>query len=105
MQHVIDRCSMSLNALYHTHAGPIGNACSFQSVPELTTHDNQWSINPYLPGWQPDSMARLALVVSSGSLIEVPILNVRLLRHMLSLCQFRQACTCNAVGAIYGILL
>lgn len=58
-------------------AGPIGNAASFQSVPELTSSDGSWSANPFLPGWDAEKMARLALVLSNGSLVDVPILNVR----------------------------
>lgn len=58
------------------YTGPIGNAASFQSVPELTTQDGSWSANPFLPGWDPEKMSRLSLVVANGTFIDVPILNV-----------------------------
>lgn len=55
--------------------GPLGNAASFQSVPDLTNAKGRWSTNPLLPGWTPRYVSLLAQKISKDKLFSVPILN------------------------------
>lgn len=56
-------------------AGPISNAASYQSVPELTTNRGTWNTNPLPEGWNISDMSKLAFLTSKCNLIDVPILN------------------------------
>lgn len=55
--------------------GPVGNAASYQSVPELTNPSGGWSLNPLPPGWTVKWMSNLAQMISHQELVSVPILN------------------------------
>lgn len=56
-------------------SGPIGNAASYQSVPELYSTSGTWNKNPLPEGWNATDMSKLAFLVSKCNLISVPILN------------------------------
>lgn len=56
-------------------SGPIGNAASYQSVPELYSTGGTWHKNPLPEGLIANDMSKLAFLVSKCNLISVPILN------------------------------
>jgi glycosyltransferase involved in cell wall biosynthesis len=55
--------------------GPLSNAATWQSVPEIITETGGWNLNPLPAGATPDMMAKLVRLVSDGNPIEIPILN------------------------------
>jgi len=55
--------------------GPLSNAASWQSVPELFDLAKDWSINPLPPGWNPNQMAELVTSYSHKEFPRVPLLN------------------------------
>lgn len=58
--------------------GPLSNAASYQSVPEVFGTENGrqvWSKNKLPPGWTPERMARAVRHLSSRSFPMVPFLN------------------------------
>jgi GT2 family glycosyltransferase len=55
--------------------GPLSNAASYQSVPELYDASKKWKINRLPPGMTPQDMADIVRRVSVRDYPEVPILN------------------------------
>lgn len=55
--------------------GPLSNAASWQSVPELYDANGKWAINALPEGWQPADMAELVRKVSISAYPTVPLLN------------------------------
>ena len=55
--------------------GPLSNAASYQSVPELYDASRKWKINRLPPGFTPENMAEIVKKVSKRDYPEVPLLN------------------------------
>lgn len=55
--------------------GPLSNAASYQSIPELSAKEGGWSLNPLPEGWTPQTLADELEANIQPSLPEVPILN------------------------------
>jgi len=55
--------------------GPLSNAASWQSVPELFDVRGRWSVNPLPAGYSPEDMAALVASQSLRQLPCVPLLN------------------------------
>ncbi len=55
--------------------GPLSNAASWQSIPQLFDSNKDWSINPLPPGWDPPRMADLVRSYSHKEFPRVPLLN------------------------------
>jgi GT2 family glycosyltransferase/glycosyltransferase involved in cell wall biosynthesis len=55
--------------------GPLSNAASWQSVPELFDSSKGWSVNPLPAGWTPDKMAEVVARNSYKEFPRVPLLN------------------------------
>ena len=55
--------------------GPLSNAASYQSIPELYDASRKWKVNRLPPGVTPEDMARLVRKVSPTDYPEVPLLN------------------------------
>ena len=59
--------------------GPLSNAASYQSVPEVFDHAvdgrRDWSLNALPPQWAPNDVGRAVIRASRGELIDVPVLN------------------------------
>jgi GT2 family glycosyltransferase len=55
--------------------GPLSNAASYQSVPELYDAANKWKVNRLPPGMTAEQMAEIVSKVSASEHPEVPILN------------------------------
>jgi GT2 family glycosyltransferase/glycosyltransferase involved in cell wall biosynthesis len=55
--------------------GPLSNAASWQSVPELFDASKDWSINPLPSGWTPGQMAEVVAKRSTREFPRVPLLN------------------------------
>ena len=56
-------------------AGPLSNAASFQSIPELSAAEGGWSINQLPEGWSPQALADKIEAQITPTYPEVPILN------------------------------
>jgi GT2 family glycosyltransferase len=56
-------------------AGPLSNAASWQSVPDLHDRAGKFKTNELAPGWTPARMAELVAGASARALPEVPLLN------------------------------
>lgn len=56
-------------------AGPLSNAASWQSVPELFDRSGKFKVNEPPPGWTPARMAELVAAKSERAFPEVPLLN------------------------------
>jgi GT2 family glycosyltransferase len=55
--------------------GPLSNAATFQSVPELYDAKSQFKINDLPAGWTPAQMAALVAATSEKAFPETPLLN------------------------------
>jgi GT2 family glycosyltransferase len=55
--------------------GPVSNAASFQSVPELKDRRGTWKTNPLPPGWTPARMAAFVSERSEKAFPHAPLLN------------------------------
>lgn len=55
--------------------GPVSNAATFQSVPELYGPDGKFAVNALPPGWTPARMAALVAEVSDRDFPETALLN------------------------------
>jgi len=55
--------------------GPVSNAASWQSVPDLKNAAGKWSVNPLPPGQTPDGVAALVRGLSRRLFPRVPLLN------------------------------
>ena len=55
--------------------GPVSNAASFQSVPELKDRRGTWKVNPLPPGWTPARMAAFVSERSEKAFPHAPLLN------------------------------
>lgn len=55
--------------------GPVSNAATFQSVPELYEASGKWKVNTLPPGMTPEDMAAIIARVSQHAYPEVPLLN------------------------------
>jgi hypothetical protein len=55
--------------------GPLSNAATWQSIPDITSDSGGWNMNPLRPNVTPPMMAKLAFLVSDNQPAEVPILN------------------------------
>lgn len=55
--------------------GPLSNAASFQSVPDLYDDANKFKVNDLPPGWSPARMAALVASESEKTFPEAPLLN------------------------------
>lgn len=56
-------------------AGPLSNAATFQSVPELYSASGKWKVNPLPAGMSAEDMADMVRSVSLNAYPEVPLLN------------------------------
>ena len=55
--------------------GPLSNAATFQSVPDLYDSRNQWKTNDLPAGWTPEDMAEAVAQASDKAFPRVPLLN------------------------------
>jgi len=55
--------------------GPLSNAASYQSIPEVHGPDKDWAVNPLPEGKTPDDIARIVSVVSARRYPTVPFVN------------------------------
>ena len=55
--------------------GPLSNAASYQSAPELVGPDGDWSLNPLPPQWEIDHVGAAVAQVSRRSFPRVPFVN------------------------------
>ncbi len=55
--------------------GPLSNAASYQSVPEVHDSAGGWMVNTLPQGWQPDDAARLVASAFRERYLRVPVLN------------------------------
>lgn len=66
-------CALSDPAI--AFVGPLSNAASFQSVPELYDARNQWKVNPLPVGWSVADVAEVVAGASRKVYPDVPLLN------------------------------
>jgi GT2 family glycosyltransferase len=55
--------------------GPVSNAASYQSVPELKDRSGSWKVNALPPGWTPRRMAGFVAEAADKGFPRVPLLN------------------------------
>lgn len=55
--------------------GPVSNAASYQSVPELKDRRGRWKVNALPPGWTPDAMAHFVGENAEKGFPPTPLLN------------------------------
>ena len=67
------QCSRSDPAI--AFVGPLSNAASYQSVPELYDSSRKWKVNRLPPGMSPDDMAEIVRRSSVKGYPDVPLLN------------------------------